>query len=263
MKKTLILLSFLLFKLSKNLIAQCNYPIIQKFEIRNVNCFGHDDGAAYVLLANEAVAPLMYEVRDSFTNSIVNRTNYFSSSKAGSFKYIVTDAKGCKDSINFKITQPSQTKLIPKLVQCDNGTGNGKLTLQVCIDEKCRPHIWDLSNNDTILSNLKANQLINVLIADGICAQKDTIRLPNCLTSNTDEYKNNIRIYPNPAYDIISVEASTEIFKVEIMDISGKILIIKDKNNLMGVPLSMEQKGLLFLKIFTDKGVFLKRFIKL
>jgi Secretion system C-terminal sorting domain len=254
-------LFFLLLLTAQSLVAQCNYPIIKKVEIRNTSCSGYDDGSAYIILTDAAVAPLSYEVRDSFTNLLVNRSAGFSSSKAGNFKYIVIDAKGCKDSINFKITQPSRTKLIPQLVQCDNGTGNGKLKLQICYEDKCYLYQW--ANSDTILSNVKANQPINVLISDGICAQKDTIRLPICLTSNKAEFKNKIKIYPNPAYDKISIEASIDVFKVEIMDISGKILAVSGKNNLTYIPLSMGQQGVLLLKIFTDEGVFIKRFVKL
>jgi hypothetical protein len=64
------------------------------------------------------------------------------------------------------------------------------------------------------------------------------------------------------AIDKSSIQTSIEVFKVEIMDIWGKTVSLIDKNNLTEIQLSMQNQGLYFMKIFTQQGVFLKRFMK-
>ena len=60
------------------------------------------------------------------------------------------------------------------------------------------------------------------------------------------------KIYPNPNHGRFVVESPHQIHKIEISNITGKIIYSKvDINrNIENIDLSMEQKGVYFVKVF-------------
>ena len=71
---------------------------------------------------------------------------------------------------------------------------------------------------------------------------------------NTD-----INLYPNPTKDIINITSLAYINNVQVMDITGKTLLIDHKNRL---DISRFEKGIYFLKISTNEGAVTKKIIK-
>lgn len=74
----------------------------------------------------------------------------------------------------------------------------------------------------------------------------------------------NITIYPNPAKDYIKIEGLDAIqLQIEIYDVLGRLLlrqVAAFENN--SVCIKDLPKGLMIIKFNTDKGVFVKKFLK-
>lgn len=84
-----------------------------------------------------------------------------------------------------------------------------------------------------------------------------------CTSTEVDEINNinTIKVYPNPANNLITVNSNFDIQKVEILDLTGKIIkSIHQSNNPINI--SELTKGIYFLKIYSNDDVFSKKIIK-
>lgn len=73
--------------------------------------------------------------------------------------------------------------------------------------------------------------------------------------------KNDIRIYPNPATEVINVEG-LDMQKVTIMNYHGQI-VYENKNPLLNNSINIEQfiSGIYILKIETSNGLQIKKIV--
>lgn len=69
-----------------------------------------------------------------------------------------------------------------------------------------------------------------------------------------------VKMYPNPANGIVTIEASTPITTIQLYDVQGRILQIV--NNATTLNVSARASGVYFVKITTDKGVKVEKLIK-
>ncbi len=72
-----------------------------------------------------------------------------------------------------------------------------------------------------------------------------------------------IVVYPNPSTGIISIGnvKSTDILKIQLIDLNGRVLNLKKIDSNDGISLKIKNKGFFILKIETDKAVFSRRII--
>jgi len=76
-----------------------------------------------------------------------------------------------------------------------------------------------------------------------------------------------IKIYPNPANDIIyikTIETGLFVENLEILDVIGKSVyqsVLNNSNDLIRISLTNFQPGFYFIKLNTNKGVVLNKFI--
>ena len=73
-------------------------------------------------------------------------------------------------------------------------------------------------------------------------------------------FDKNVSLYPNPATNSITVSSSQEIISLTIVDQLGKVVLTKNKTTNLDV--SGLQSGIYFIKIVTDGGSGVKKFIK-
>jgi Secretion system C-terminal sorting domain len=85
-------------------------------------------------------------------------------------------------------------------------------------------------------------------------------------TSINDTYlAQSVQIYPNPVSDNLTIETQDlKIKEVAILDLTGRIIqSYKTDNNRLEIPLNQQVAGSYFVKIMTDKGTVVKRFVKI
>jgi hypothetical protein len=88
------------------------------------------------------------------------------------------------------------------------------------------------------------------------------------LTTSTQDFSwaNQLSVYPNPTTNFITVEAQNiDIQRIEVYDMVGKLLQSQTVNakSQIGVPLSNGTAGTYFLKVYTDKGVVVRKVVRL
>ena len=94
-----------------------------------------------------------------------------------------------------------------------------------------------------------------------------TVSMPTSTTVLTataePDWARQIDVYPNPTTGNVNIEGQNlEIKSVEVFDISGRSLF-KSENIGRGGPLSIARAGTYFLKIQTEKGVLMRKVVKL
>ena len=84
-------------------------------------------------------------------------------------------------------------------------------------------------------------------------------------TEGVEELSASLNVYPNPASDRLFIETETEIKEVYVLDMYGRIQNL-DASELQGFRASVEvselNSGVYFVKVVTDNGEVLRRFIK-
>lgn len=74
---------------------------------------------------------------------------------------------------------------------------------------------------------------------------------------------NSIKVYPNPAKDVLSVQGDVNLRSVSLYDIQGRLLQTVMPNDVKtALDVSMRVKGIYFLKVTSDKGVKVEKVIK-
>jgi len=77
-------------------------------------------------------------------------------------------------------------------------------------------------------------------------------------TLSIKEYNANnapdIKIYPNPAQDYISIQSESTISKITISDLLGNTILQQSANSIKSINTVSLQSGVYFIKAFTDKG---------
>jgi len=79
--------------------------------------------------------------------------------------------------------------------------------------------------------------------------------------TKTIDFDESIKVFPNPVYNILSVESNNSILKVEIQSIFGD-KIKEIKSNYGNINLSNLPRGIYMIKIHTKKGYAVKKLIK-
>jgi hypothetical protein len=66
---------------------------------------------------------------------------------------------------------------------------------------------------------------------------------------------NDLKIYPNPTKDIISLDSEENINEIKVFNLSGQeLMVLESQKSHFDIDLSDLASGLYFIKISTDKG---------
>jgi len=126
---------------------------------------------------------------------------------------------------------------------------------------------WVDCNNGYLPINGQINQSFTpttsdnyaVIITQNGCT--DTSACQNILGIEHNNYMPGVNISPNPATNSLTIDGLTVIAKAEIYDISGKLLLTKQLNTNQ-IDISSLAKGFYFIKLTTEKGRVVRKFVK-
>ena len=110
-------------------------------------------------------------------------------------------------------------------------------------------------------NNSGANRSGSILL-NGTGVNSKTIIVTQTFVLSTGETKNIVTtLYPNPTSDVLNIETKQIISKIEIFDLSGKL--VKSENGKdKKVSVSNLTKGMYLIKLYTENGVVNSKFIK-
>ena len=92
----------------------------------------------------------------------------------------------------------------------------------------------------------------------------DNLSIDESILSTIDnQFDKIIILYPNPVQNILRIEnnSTIEITSIKIYDVLGRLVLV-EKRNLNQVDVSYLDRGVLFVDIETDQGVYTKKVIK-
>lgn len=131
------------------------------------------------------------------------------------------------------------------------------------------PHKEDKDEDKDTENVIERNSKENTYTVEDIFVFATNVQEPGLIqiekpTSVEEEKKTNnisdINIYPNPVKDILNVESSDRIYKINIYNITGRL--IKSIDNKSQIDMSNQPNGMYLLKVTTEKGDFLNKILK-
>jgi uncharacterized repeat protein (TIGR03803 family) len=113
-------------------------------------------------------------------------------------------------------------------------------------------------------SLLQVGNYLYGLTYDGGDNNKGTIFKYQYTTSKVDKLSNSyINIYPNPTTDFLILNSKNKIDKIEISDISSKLIFSKNvNNNTLKIETSNLANGIYFIKTYVNNETFTNKIVK-
>jgi hypothetical protein len=201
--------------------------------------------------------------------------------KAGKFKVVATDAKGCKDSLEYTLTEPRAITVNFDIIhESSCGAFNGIATANVAGGIMPYTFIWGEADSNKNTSNLAYGTYNglgagthNLLIVDGNdCSSLNQF---NILCPLGMEYVNtdrlSITVYPNPnagLFNITLPQVNVESgYTVSLYNLSGQLVYLKEfrndvnNNRLIEIEASFLTKGIYTLNVQSTNTSFVNKVV--
>ena len=109
-----------------------------------------------------------------------------------------------------------------------------------------------------------AGQNVNIAFVHTNCSDVFVMKIDNISVTpgvGINEVEDNISIYPNPANNVLNVNASSNINKVEVYNMLGQnVMTVSVNNTNASINTSSLTQGMYMLKLHTDNGVVNQKF---
>lgn len=197
------------------------------------------------------------------TETSANATGIFSGLCPGDYSVTVTDASGCSSDFSFaSIAQPDYFDVDVDIIQPTDGFYNGTITLNP--SGGTAPYEYSTNNQVTWSSTntwttLNAGfYIIYIRDANG-CITVVTIVLKDYDPSSVVELGNSVFVYPNPANDVVYVNAE-HIVSLAIYDVNGRLVETEQtlQNSTIVTDVSNFENGIYLFEIVTQNGEVLR-----
>ena len=172
------------------------------------------------------------------------------------------------DYVQLEISTDNGNSWIP---QCGKYTTKGIETHDYALDEP----LYDGNQSDWISESISLTDYLGeeILVRfklytdgglrrDGFYFDNFKIKGLSENLNNNEIDQTNFKIYPNPVNNYINIYSNNEISKVEIYDLFGNKILVKEKENLNRLNLSQLSSGIYLFKIFSREIIEIKRIIK-
>ncbi|TDW52758.1 putative secreted protein (Por secretion system target) [Flavobacterium sp. 270] len=224
--------------------------------VNNVSCNGESDGSIN-LTPSGGTSPYTFNWNGAANTE--DRTNL----PQGTYNVTITDSKGCIGTVSATITEPNIVDSpTGDAIQSFNAGNDLNALLVTGQNVKWYATAVNASNhvNELPLSTIIINDTTYYATqTSGSCESPTSLAVKayNPLLSLNDTIKPDLalRLYPNPAKDMLYLNSEIEIDKIVIFDINGRILLEKTLNGDHKINIQALAKNVYFIKIFTqNKG---------
>jgi len=152
---------------------------------------------------------------------------------AGNYAFTVSDFAGCLQSGSVAISQP--TALLISVGQVVNDHGNaGTGSIQINVSGGIPSYTYSWTRNGAFytniedLANLFQGQYIGVVTdANGCTSSSGTITISNLVGTNAPEWTQTLRLFPNPASEIVRLDFAAplgQMAELRISDLNGRVV---------------------------------------
>jgi hypothetical protein len=71
-----------------------------------------------------------------------------------------------------------------------------------------------------------------------------------------NEFVNQLSVYPNPANDMVTIAATTNLKQIEVIDLAGKVIFSSNNlSNKCTINTSAYNKGMYIIKVQTENSI--------
>lgn len=232
----------------------------------NPTCNGSSDGSIDITISGGTIATAYtYNWATTDGSDVVADSQDQTNLSAGTYDITVTDDNLCASIFEILLDEPvaitidsenstdatSQTSNDGSIeVTASGGTGT--------LDYEIRP--GEVINQTGIFTDLASGSYTVNVTDDNSCGPviSDTITVGFANTIEDVITNNKIKIYPNPTSDKIFIEVDSDLdnLKIEILSISGQVLLIKETESHRIIKeeldLSSYPKGVYFVRIYNN-----------
>ena len=228
----------------------------------DVSCNGGNDGDI-VIIGNGGLPPYTFTIENGAPGQL----------SAGIYTVMVTDADNCTASTEVEVLEPTAIEIeISQVVNEENTTGNGAIVINVSGGVEGYTFSWTGSNNFTSteedLLNLSAGDYALVVTdANGCEMSSEVVTIDNLTSVEEPIWAKNLRLFPNPATDILTLELpefTTSDLIVELLNVTGQTMQVIDKernSNVLRMNVSTLPSGLYWLKMQMEGELVVRKVV--
>jgi hypothetical protein len=233
--------------------------------VKNVTCFGGDDGAV-VFQTTGGTPPFTYSIPGGALNKL----------KAGNYQVTVTDMNGCSNTHSFVVTQPAP--LLPAIAGPDTVCSNAQAAFTST--NGFNTYLWTATNasilgspiNPTIL--LQSGQpgttsvvTLNVTDLMGCTGSSTATLYWEACTAAKDLHHIGFELYPNPAQEFLYLNylrADSRQWTGSILDATGKYLFdFTPGSGLTPIVIRTLVPGNYYLRLESNGQAWTQAFVKM
>ncbi len=227
--------------------------------IQDVTCNGGNDGELTVT-GNGGTPPYTY-----FWSS-TNQTPTVSNLTVGNYFITVNDANGCTAYNNFVVNEPGTIILTFNTTDASSSSSNdGSATAYPNGGTPSYSYLWVNGQTVPTIDSLSQGWYQVTVFDDSGCQISDSVYIDISTSIEQENSPNDFLLYPNPARDHLTVIITNEklqITNVTILDVTGKQVKNEKLKGQNKISISGLPAGMYFLKVETDKGTVVKKFVK-
>ncbi|MEE4196494.1 MAG: T9SS type A sorting domain-containing protein [Bacteroidales bacterium] len=246
---------------------------VELTEVTDALCNGAEDGTINVT-ATGGTLPYIYAWTTSDGSGQVADVEDQGSVGAGTYDLIVVDDHGCEANLSVDVEEPAAITIVSENVTdaSSESASDGSITVEAAGGTGTLSYTLtpgDVVNETGIFENLSPDDYLLEITDDNSCGPVTTNLTVGSSTSV--EFLNvagNIRIYPNPTSNHITVEIAIEQQKkyaLEILNISGQRVyheVIETRGKLKKkLDLSDYAKGIYFVRVSTEGSSYQEKVI--
>lgn len=223
----------------------------------NISCNNETNGSIN-LNANGGTSPYSFIWSNNAT------TEDISGLSAGTFGLTISDANGCSATNATSITQPAPYSISAQ-ISFETLGNDGAINLDVQGATTPYTYIWNNGETTEDLSGIIGGNYTVTVIDANNCDTVLTFNVPTVVSVNQLRIDNALKLYPNPASDLISLSAEYPLIAeiITIFDAAGKEIVQYHNTNL---PLEMDTNnlspGLYIIRVQESNNVSNLKFVK-
>ncbi len=220
------------------------------FTNKNLSCFNDSSGSLSVKVT-KGVRPYSYSwsngVKDSVTNNL--KANQY-------YRVTASDSNGCSTLDSFMLTQPQPLKIdsIYQTTLNDN-LCDEEASISVSGGTPKYNYSWSNGGTNPNLIDLCAGTYTCTITDSNGCVVNRSLDINDRDITSSPEYATvDLKVYPNPVSDVISITYVGQIVSVKLLDLNGAIVWRKEATDIVSINCSHLEKGTYVLLLEAASG---------
>ncbi|MBK6265418.1 BspA family leucine-rich repeat surface protein [Marivirga sp. S37H4] len=185
--------------------------------LQNPSCNGEVSGSFEINLDN-GTAPFTYSY-----GGTVQDDGLFENVGLGEYEVIVTDINGCQATVNVSITEPESISISAEVTDNTSINGNGSISLTISGGTGDYSYDWSNGATTAIITDLEIGEYTVTVTDEAGCILTESFMIGG-VTANAEKLGQQIKIYPNPTLDIVTLQHEKEMKIIKLYDATGKLL---------------------------------------